>query len=254
MKFKFILGAAAGFCACLGLGDAMSAELLKFGTTYMITGTGFTGTGSSTANFTDTVTLSSKPQTFNHGTLQITEHTTFLPAGGEFAEFYISTKPRLRHVRPPLVANGSSSNVTFVIKLSGIQLRAPAITAPYNAGYFDFTTNGVANAGITTSSLFGLLGVEADPNSGSIGAGKNVFYCPSCSTRSAATTTGYNEAQGPFYKSVTDLNINPNANGYFFGLRLITRLPLRARGTRLSRPFRPPHCKTRAAVRVCMGS
>jgi len=201
------------------------------------------------------VTLSPKPQTFNNGTLQITEHTTFLRAGGEFAEFYISTKPRLRHVHPPaLVANGSSSNVTFVIRLSGIQLRAPAVTAPYNAGYFDFATNGVANTGITTSSLYGLFGVEADPNSGSIGAGKKVFDCPSCGARSAFTTTGYNEAQGPFYKSAADLNINPNANGYFFGLRLITRPPLRARGNRLSRPYRPPHCKTKGTVRVCIGS
>lgn len=99
---------------------------------------------------------------------------------------------------------------------------------------FGFATNGVANVGITTSSVFGLLGVEPDPNPNSIGAGKDVFYCPSCGTGSPSMTTGYNEAQWPFYKSVTDLNIDPNANGCFFGLKLTAMAPL---------PAPPPVCR-----------
>ena len=227
MKFKFTFIAAVGFGAVIGLNEARAAELLDFGTTYTITGMGFTGTGSTTANFTDTVMLSPNAQTFDHGTLQITEHTTFLGGGTEFAEFFISTNCRHRHGRPPpLVADGSTSNVTFSIKLSGIRLTALAITSTYDFGYFDFATNGHANTGITTSSGFGLLGVEADPNPGGIGTGHDVFYCDFlCIPGAPATTTGYNEAQGPFYMSVTALGIDPNANGYFFGLKLTATIP-----------------------------
>ncbi len=246
MKFNFAIAAAVGFGALMGLNQARSAELLDFGTTYTITGMGFTGTGPSTANFTDTVTLGPNARTFDHGTLKITEHTTFVGFVGdrEYAEFCISTNRRDRQLRPPpLVANGNTSNVTFGIKLSGIRLKAPAITSPYDAGYFNFATNGVANAGITTSSVFGILGVETDPNPGSIGAGKDVFYCPGCATNSVAMVTGFNEAQYPFYKSVTFLHIDPNTNGYFFGLELTASTLSPARGLGLSPLVRSRRCE-----------
>lgn len=103
MKFKITSVAAVGFGALIGLTEAWPAELLKSGTTYTITGMGFAGTGSPTADFTNTVKLSRKAQTFDH--LQIAEHTTFLNAHTEFAEFYIRTRPHRRHARPlPLVA------------------------------------------------------------------------------------------------------------------------------------------------------
>ena len=59
MKFKIALVAATGLATLIAFNPAaLASEILDFGTTYTITGTGFTGTGSSTADFTDTVLLS----------------------------------------------------------------------------------------------------------------------------------------------------------------------------------------------------
>jgi hypothetical protein len=223
MKFRLALVAVAGFGALIVFDQAMASDLLNFGTTYTITGQGFTGTGSTTADFTDTVLLSPSTQTFDAGTLQITEATTRF-AGGEFVEFYIST------VAGPLVANGSTSDVTFGVNLSGIQLTAPAIFHPADF-YFGFATNGVANTGISvgTTGLFPLFGVEHDPNPGSIGAGQNVFYCGSVFCDNApyapSTTAGYDLAFSPFYKFPYAFNSDPNANGFFLGFEL-TATPL----------------------------
>ena len=202
MKFKLSLFAVAGLGALIVINQATASELLDFGTTYTITGTGFTGTGSSTADFTDTVLLSATTQTFDGGTLQIIETTTPF-AGGEFAEFYISTVSNTvtgPPTPPPLVADGSTSNVTFSIDLSGIKLTALAVTSPADGGYFDFTTNGSANTGITP---LGVFGVGSDPNPGSIGAGGNVFVCyfpvpGGCSPSAPALTTDYTELQNSF--------------------------------------------------------
>jgi hypothetical protein len=159
--------------------------------------------------------------------LQITETTT-----GEFAEFYIRTVRGSALVDPS--TDTVANYVVLSIKLSGIRLKAAAITDPADAGYWNFATNGIANAGITTSPAISLFGIEANPNTGSIGAGKNVFYCPSCTASAPVSTTGYRQSQGPFITAINDLHIDPNANGYFFGLKLT--MP----------PIRPP--------RTCIGT
>ena len=263
MKFKIALVAATGLATLIAFNPAaLASEILDFGTTYTITGTGFTGTGSSTADFTDTVLLSPATQTFDGGTLQITETTTPF-AGGEFAEFYISTvssAPTGPPTPPPLVAGGSTSTVTFSIDLSGIELTALAITSPSDAGYFDFATNGVANTGITP---LGVFGVATDPNPGSIGAGGNVFVCyfpvpGGCSPSAPALTTDYSQLQYPFFSTAAAMNINPNANGYFFGLELTatplpSALPLFAGGLGVIF-FVARRTKRKAAVAAPLGS
>jgi len=213
MKFQFALVAAVSLGTLSFSDQAKAFDLLDFGTTYTIEGTGFTGLGSANANFTDTVLLSTSAQTFDNGMLQITENTT-----GEFAEFYIRTVSGSPLVDPS--TDTVANSVFFSIKLSGIRLKVAAITDPADAGYWNFTTRDHLYAGITTSPGISLFGVEANPNTGSIGFGKSAFYCTICTASAPATTTGYNQGQEPFITVINDLHIDPNSNGYFLGLKL----------------------------------
>jgi hypothetical protein len=114
MKFQFALVAAVSLGTLSFSDQAKAFDLLDFGTTYTIEGTGFTGLGSANANFTDTVLLSTSAQTFDNGMLQITENTT-----GEFAEFYIRTVSGSPLVDPS--TDTVANSVFFSIKLSGIR-------------------------------------------------------------------------------------------------------------------------------------
>ena len=160
MNSKFAVFAAL-VCTVFGLNDAR-AELLNYGSTYNNSGTDFATGGVSPLN--QTITLSTSAQSFGGGS-QITETTTALPGGAEYVEFFVSNP-----TGAPLVANGSSNTNEFEIFLNSIQLTGLAVSSNY---YFDFTTNGAANTGITGYSG---LGVEANPNPGSIGTGQNAFY------------------------------------------------------------------------------
>jgi len=206
-----VVGAMIAGVSLMGVHEAR-ADLLNFGTTYNINGdfaTTATNGDPSTSTFSDNITLSAGAQTFDGGAYQITESTTLLGGGAEFAEFLIT-----RTNGGTLVANGSSNTNTFQIYLNNIQLTAAAVSSNY---YFNFATAGTANLAITG---FGGLGVEANPNSGSIGAGQNAFYFPSFVPGAASTSTGYGEFQYPFNLAATDGNTDPNATGYFFGVEL----------------------------------
>jgi hypothetical protein len=136
-----------------------------------------------------------------------------------FVEFYIHATRRSRQSPPPLVDPSTVNTVWFEVGLSGVQLKVPAIINAKNYWYWNFTRNGVADAGITTApgSEFG---VEANPNPGSIGAGKNVFYianCYFCSDTPASQITSYLGQGGPSNNFIKNLNIDPKFNGYFVG-------------------------------------
>jgi hypothetical protein len=230
MKFHFTLFAAVGLAALIS-SDQAKAQLLDLGTTYTIEGQGFTGTGSP-PNFTETVELSSSTQTFDNGKLQISvtqtpwEILAPIRSGvrhGVFAEFYIRAPRRSRvSSPPPLVSPSTVNNVFFAVGVTGVQLKVPAIINAKNYWYWNFTRNGVADAGITVTSSLGFPpGIEANPNPGSIGAGKNVFYFPNCifcSDTPASQITNYFMGQGDNF--IKNLNIDPKFNGYFVGFKL----------------------------------
>ncbi len=203
MSLKSTLPLAIGFAALIGV-PAAHADLLNFGTTYNISGSDYAA-----GDFNETITLAHAAQTFDNGGLQITETTTALAHGAEFAEFYISTTDG-----SPLVSNGSNNYGSFSIYLSGIQLTASAVSSNY---YFDFVTGGAVNTGITNPG--GGLGIEPNPNAGSIGAGQNSFYFP-YTAPSTGITTGYGQFQYPFTYEAGLENIDPNATGYVLGIEL----------------------------------
>jgi hypothetical protein len=160
-----------------------------------------------------------KPQTFDGGAYQISEHTTFLSGGAEFVEFAI--------VRTgdggPLVANGSTNANTFQIWLNNIQLTSSALES---TPYFDFATNGTANTGIKAG---GILTVGPNPNPGSIGFGQNSFFQPGkvFLTGVPGTTAAYTfftssdlKLAGPFDTVAANRNFDPNATEFFFGFEL----------------------------------
>jgi hypothetical protein len=230
MKLHFTLFAAVGLAALISSAQA-KAQLLDFGTTYTIEGQGFTGTGSP-PNFTENVQLSSSTVTFDNRKLQITETQTpwriLAPIRsavrrGVFVEFYIHATRRSRQLSPPpLVDPSTVNNVWFEVGLSGVQLKVPAINnAEYL--YWNFTRNGVADAGITADPG-NPWGVEANPNPGSIGAGKNVFHLSSCfllcSNTPVSQITSYLGEGGPSNTFIKNLNIDPKFNGYFVGFKL----------------------------------
>ncbi len=204
MKLKLMVVVIAGFGTLIGPNMAQ-ADLLNFGSTYTISGTDFAA-----GDFTNVLlTLSSSPQTIEPG-LQITETTTLLGGGAEFAEFYISTVSAVA-TPPPLVSNGGGN---FSITVNNIQLTAATVSSNY---YFDYATNGAANTGI---AAFSGAGVEINPNSGSLGAGLDAFYFLGFVPGPASTTTSYDYFCSPFSACVSFSNVDPNANGYFFGVEL----------------------------------
>jgi hypothetical protein len=230
MKFHFTLFAAVGLAALIS-SDQAKAQLLDLGTTYTIEGQGFTGTGSP-PSFTEMVALSSSTVTFDNRKLQITVtqtpwHTLAPIRSGVFAEFYIRAPRHSRVSSPPPLVDPSTdtvaNNVFFEVGVSGVQLKVPAIYN-FNSVYWNFTRNGVADAGITASPGSGAeYGVKANPNPGSIGAGKNVFYLPNCfmCNETPASQIRVVLGQGdPFINFVKNLNIDPKFNGYFLGLKL----------------------------------
>jgi hypothetical protein len=191
MKFHFTLFAAVGLTALIS-SDQAKAQLLDLGTTYTIEGEGFTGTGS--PNFNEQVELSSSTLTIDNRKLQITVtqtpwHTLLPIRSGVFAEFYIhATRRNNQFFPPPLVDPNTdtvANNVFFEVGVSGVQLKVPAIYN-FNSVYWNFTRNGVADAGITASPGSGAeYGVKANPNPGSIGAGKtcSIFPIASCAMK-----------------------------------------------------------------------
>jgi hypothetical protein len=231
MKFHFTLFAAVGLTALIS-SDQAKAQLLDLGTTYTIEGQGFTGTGSP-PNFSEQVELSSSTLTIDNRKLQITVtqtpwHTLLPIRSGVFAEFYIHATRRNHQFFPPPLVDPSTDtvadNVFFEVGVSGVQLKVPAIYN-FNSVYWNFTRNGVADAGITASPGSGAeYGVEANPNPGSIGAGKNVFYLLNCFMCNETPTSQIRVVLGqgdPFINFVKNLNIDPKFNGYFLGLKLV---------------------------------
>ena len=210
-RLPLLLSAAVVGIASMNVLQAQ-AEYLDFGSTYNISGNFGQISGGGTA-FSDNITLSTGAQTFNGNAYQITENTTSLGGGAEFAEFYITSV-----TGGVLVPNAAATANGFSIYLNNIQLTGPAVSSNY---YFDFATNGAANTGIKS---FSGIGVEPDPNPGSIGAGLNAFYFPG-SGPSTGTTTGYGEFQYPESFAVGALNIDPNATGYFLGIELSPAVP-----------------------------
>ena len=175
------------------------AELLDLGTTYTISGTNLSG-----GNFTNTVTLNSSDQSIGSG-LQVTETTTTLGGGAEFAEFFITTV-----TGGPIIASQSAN---LQVNFSGIQLTAPALITNF---YVDLANNGVANS--PTSSASGFVG-EANPNPGSIGAGRDALGFVGNPTFTG-TAINYGQFTDPasFFSAV---GLDPvHANGYFWGVEI----------------------------------
>ena len=155
MKFHFALFAAVGLAALISSHQA-KAQLLDLGTTYTIEGQGFTGTGSP-PNFSEQVELSSSPVIFDNRKLLITVtqtpwHTLAPIRSGVFAEFYIRAPRHSRVSSPPPLVDPTTdtvaNNLWFEVGVSGVQLKSPAIYN-FNSVYWNFTRNGVADAGIT---------------------------------------------------------------------------------------------------------
>ena len=229
MKFHLTLFAAIGLAALIS-SDQAKAQLLDLGTTYTIEGQGFTGTGSP-PNFSEQVELSSSPVIFDNRKLLITVtqtpwHTWAPIRSGVFAEFYIRAPRHSRVSSPPPLVDPSTdtvaNNLLFEVGVSGVQLKSPAIYN-FNSVYWNFTRNGVADAGITVIPGVGFPpGIKANPNPGSIGAGKNVFYLPNCfmCNETPSSQIRIVLGQDSFSNFLKNSNIDPKFNGYFLGLKL----------------------------------
>jgi hypothetical protein len=190
--------------AAMSAGQAR-AEFLNFGTTYTVNWNFGDVPGNSTPN-TATVTLSSSQQTFGGGNYLITEHTTPIGGGAEYVEFFFSTE-----TGAPLISNGNNG---FSVDFPAFQLTGPAIGSN---PYFDFAKNGVPNTGITSS---GGIGVEANPNPGSVGAGLPAFFFPGNVPSPPANAVFFAQFQFPFNVEAAAFKQDPSSNGYFFGLEL----------------------------------
>jgi len=189
----------------LAAGNTAKAELLNFGSTYTLAADDLAG-----GSFSQTVTLSSAAQSIGSG-LQITETTTLLSGGAEFAEFFITTV-----TGGPIFA---SQTANFNLTASGIQLVSPAV---HSNLYVNATTDGVASSPLTAGSGFG---VESNPNSGSQGAGSDALFFNSFVPGPASTTTRLNVFSDPA-DFLSTLGVDTaDANGFFFGMELSPAVP-----------------------------
>jgi hypothetical protein len=204
---SFLAAAVVGM-GIAGLEQAR-ADLLNFGATYNIAGNFGTLPGNVNA-FSDTITLSDGPQLFNGGADQISENTTALAGGAEFVEFYITTTSL-----GPLVPNAATNGNGFDIYLNNIPLVSGAISSNY---YFNWATDAEVNIGIAGS---GGIQVEANPNSGSIGAGLAAFYFAGATPSKPAMTTAFGQYQFPMDIELPMFRSDPDANAYFLGIELI---------------------------------
>jgi hypothetical protein len=186
-------------------GNTAKAELLNFGSTYTLAADDLAG-----GSFSQTVTLSSAAQSIGSG-LRITETTTLLSGGAEFAEFFITTV-----TGGPIFA---SQTANFNLTATGIQLLSPAVSSNY---YVDATTVGVASSPLTAGSGFG---AESNPNSGSQGAGRDALFFNGFVPGPPSTTTGINMFSDPAGFMGTLGVDTVNANGFFFGVELSPAVP-----------------------------